>query len=81
MKTFFEKIKQMPEDDFYHTVLCVVGISHEFSAMANWGGKTLDLDAKERLRKNLEYLGAPPNMTDEDMKLACRWISRRIFGG
>ena len=80
MREFFRKIEEMSEEEFYFTVLCMVGITHEFSAMASRGAKALSQDEKERLRRNLEDLGAPSNMTDEDMKLVCRGISRRIFG-
>lgn len=80
MREFFEKIKHMSEDEFYMTVFPIVGVSHELSKVICNGVGLLKPEEKERLVNKLVYLGAPDEMTDEEVRNVCRYISKRIFG-
>lgn len=80
MREFFEKLKNMPEDEFYETIFPIVGVSHELSKVVCGGVSLLKQDEKERLVSRLEYFGAPKKMSDENLRNVCRYIAKRIFG-
>lgn len=80
MREFFQKMLNMPEDEFYRTVFPMVGVSHELSKVVCGGVSLLKQEEKERLVGKLVYLGAPKKMSNDDIRNACRYIAKRIFG-